>query len=199
MKTKKSNKYLIIVLAVVFALLISITYIQIFVKIFEAEEEIKEVKGFVILSNAFNDGESIPTKYTCDGDDISPPLYWKGFPNKTKTFVLIVEDTDAPRGTFTHWIMFNIPREVTRLKENIPKTGAVEGIGIQGKNDFGKIGYGGPCPPPNTLHRYIFKLYALDVKLNLSAGASKVEVLNAMRGHVLAIAKLTGIYIRRGI
>jgi hypothetical protein len=198
MKHKKDSKYLIIILAVVFALLIGIIYLQMFTKLFEEEVEVKQLEGFNLLSKAFKDKESIPTKYTCDGDDISPPLYWEGFPNETKTFVLIVEDPDAPLGVFTHWVIFNIPKDVTSLKENIPKIDVVKGVGIQGKNDFGKIGYGGPCPPLNEMHRYVFKLYALDTTLNLNAGATKGEVLKAMSGHVLAVAKLTGTYTRKG-
>ncbi len=147
------------------------------------------------LKSVFADGERIPVKYTCDGEDSSPPLSWEGQPEGVVSYVLIVEDPDAPMGTFTHWVIYNIPGELTSLPEGVPKKKETE-FGLQGVNDFRRIGYGGPCPPPGKPHRYFFKLYALDSTLDLPPGARKGEVLRAMEGHVLAQTQLMGIYGR---
>ncbi len=147
------------------------------------------------LKSVFANGERIPIKYTCDGEDISPPLTWEGQPEGVVSYVLIVEDPDAPMGTFTHWVMYNIPSKLTSLPEGVPKQGKTE-VGLQGINDFRRIGYGGPCPPPGKPHRYFFKLYALDSTLDLPPGARKRDVTKAMEGHVLAQAQLMGIYGR---
>ncbi|MEM3736837.1 MAG: YbhB/YbcL family Raf kinase inhibitor-like protein [Candidatus Bathyarchaeia archaeon] len=149
----------------------------------------------VITSRAFKNNESIPSQYTCDGKDVSPPLCWSGAPQGTKTYALIVDDPDAPGGTFTHWVIFNIPSSESGLQENVPKTGKLPNGAIQGKNDFGRNGYGGPCPPSGT-HRYQFHLYALDTQLNLPPGATKQDLQRAMRGHILAKAELIGLYSR---
>jgi len=148
-----------------------------------------------LQSTAFKDGEMIPGKYTCDGANISPPLSWNALPAGTKSLVLICDDPDAPAGTWVHWVYYDIPPETTDLPENVaplqhPQTG-----GTQGKNDFRKIGYGGPCPPGGT-HRYYFKIYALDVMLVLPPGATKAEVLKAMEGHVVDKTALMGKYKR---
>jgi Raf kinase inhibitor-like YbhB/YbcL family protein len=146
-----------------------------------------------IISTAFNDGTVIPKRFTCDGENVSPSLKWSAFPAKTRTFALIADDPDAPRGTWVHWVIFNIPVTVNELQENFPhdKIGA-DGI-KQGKNDSGDIGYDGPCPPSGT-HRYFFKIYALDVELDLDAGCTKQDLLNAMEGHILAQGQLMGRY-----
>ena len=147
-------------------------------------------------SNAFKNGGIIPTVYTCDGADISPDLKWENFPENTKSFILIVEDPDAPIGIFTHWVVYDIPSTVNELPKNFPKVPEIDGI-KQGRNDFGRIGYGGPCPPPGPPHRYIFKIYALDTpSINLPAGATKSQVQSAMSKHVLAKGELLGIYGR---
>lgn len=149
-----------------------------------------------ILSSAFTDGNTIPAKYTCDGQNISPPLEWKDVPMGTKTFALISDDPDAPSGTWVHWVAYNIPSGVTKLDENVrPEKEFSNGM-RQGSNDWPKIGYGGPCPPGGT-HRYYFKLYALDIVLDSKSGATKAQILNAMKGHVLAEAKLMGNYSRQ--
>jgi len=148
-----------------------------------------------IKSAAFVPGGKIPWKYTCDGMDISPPLTWTSGPEGTKAFALICDDPDAPMGTWVHWVLFNLPANITELRENVPPERELEGGAKQGMNDFRKIGYGGPCPPGGT-HRYFFKLYALDVEINLEAGATKEELLNAMEGHILAEAQLMGRYER---
>ena len=149
-----------------------------------------------ISSPAFQDGERIPAKYTCQGQDISPPLKWNRVPNETQSLALILDDPDAPSGVFTHWVIFNLPPDSRELPEAVPAASQLPSGALQGKNDFGKIGYGGPCPPPGYPHRYRFTLYALDRQLDLKAGSSKKQVLNAMEGHILAQGQLTGTYQR---
>lgn len=149
-----------------------------------------------ITSSAFNEGNPIPKKYTCDGEDVSPPLAWSGVPAGAKSLALIVDDPDAPVGTWTHWVIFNLPPTLNGLSEGIAKTPQVEGGAVQGNNDFRRPGYGGPCPPRGKTHRYFFKLYALDTSLALKAGSSKAEVEKAMRGHILAQGQLIGAYSR---
>jgi len=148
-----------------------------------------------ITSPAFSEGNPIPKKYTCDAEDISPPLAWSGVPAGATSLALIADDPDAPVGTWVHWVIFNLPPTLTGLIEGIAKTPTVEG-GQQGNNDFRKTGYGGPCPPRGKSHRYFFKLYALDQELKLPSGASKADLENAMKGHVLAMGQLMGKYGR---
>ncbi len=149
---------------------------------------------FSLTSQVFQQGGTIPAKYTCDGKDVSPPLSWEMVPDGAKSLALIVDDPDAPGGIFTHWVLFNLPAASRSLPEGVPKLDRLDGGGIQGKNDFGKKGYNGPCPP--RLHTYRFILYTLDSELNLKPGASRQEVLKAMEGHVLAKAELDGKYGR---
>jgi Raf kinase inhibitor-like YbhB/YbcL family protein len=150
-----------------------------------------------ISSTAFLEEDSIPSKYTCEGQDISPPLAWGEPPEGTQSFALIVDDPDAPGGMFTHWVIFNVPSDYRELPEAVPTQDRLSSGALQGKNDFGRIGYGGPCPPPGHPHRYRFTLYALDQSLDLKAGISKKrQVLNAMQGRILAQGQLTGIYER---
>jgi Raf kinase inhibitor-like YbhB/YbcL family protein len=151
---------------------------------------------FAISSTSFKNGGDIPKKYTCDGADISPELSWTGVPAGTQSFVLIADDPDAPAGTWTHWVLFDLPPETTSLMEGVSKVDEVPSGGRQGRNDFRKIGYGGPCPPPGKPHRYFFKLYGLDKKLDLKPGAEKPEVEQAMQGHILAQAEWMGKYGR---
>ncbi|MBN1225027.1 MAG: YbhB/YbcL family Raf kinase inhibitor-like protein [Candidatus Aminicenantes bacterium] len=148
-----------------------------------------------IMSKAFNDSKEIPQKYTCDGDNVSPPLEWLNIPEETKTLALICDDPDAPMGTWVHWVIFNIPADADRLPEGIPPEYELDNGICQGMSDFKKVGYGGPCPPSGT-HRYFFKIYALDSKLDLPQGATKAHVMIAMEGHVLALAHLMGTYRR---
>lgn len=143
-----------------------------------------------ITSTAFKNGESIPKKYTCDGEDINPHLSWSGAPEKTKSFVLIFDDPDAPVGTWDHWLIFNIPATTTNIKENSSPQAEF------GKNSFGRTEHGGPCPPDKE-HRYFFKLYALDQMLTLSKGSTKKEIEDAMKGHILEKAQLIGKYDRK--
>ncbi|HEY81752.1 MAG TPA: YbhB/YbcL family Raf kinase inhibitor-like protein [Dehalococcoidia bacterium] len=161
------------------------------------EEPQKEVEMILsISSSAFEEGGKIPAKHTCEGQDISPALAWGEPPAGTQSFALIMDDPDAPGGVFTHWVLFNLPPISRNLPEGVPAQAQLPDGSFQGKNDFGKIGYGGPCPPPGRPHRYQFTLYALDQPLNLPAGASKKQVIQAMQGHILAQGRLTGTYQR---
>lgn len=149
----------------------------------------------VLESSAFKEGGDIPKQYGCKGADISPPLEWSGVPADAKSLALIVDDPDAPMGTWVHWVIFNIPANSTGLPEDVKPTNSLPDGATQGKNDFRNIGYGGPCPPGGT-HRYFFKLYALDTLLQLKAGISKPDLLNAMKGHIVAEGQLMGRYSR---
>ena len=149
-----------------------------------------------LTSPAFSEGGSIPARYTCDGEDVSPPLEWDGAPAEAKGLALVCGDPDAPAGDWVHWTVYDLPPSRTGLPEGVPPRDEIEGGGRQGRNDFRKIGYGGPCPPGGT-HRYVFTLYALDRMLGLRGGATKAEVRAALRGHVVAEGKLTGKYSRR--
>ncbi|MBD3331438.1 YbhB/YbcL family Raf kinase inhibitor-like protein [candidate division GN15 bacterium] len=147
--------------------------------------------AFTLKSTAFSNEETIPDKYTCQGNDISPPLQIEGVPENTKSMALIVDDPDAPNGTFTHWVLYNLNPETTELREAMPPDERVQGTSLQGMNDFNRVGYGGPCPPSGT-HRYYFKLYALDTELDLESKATKTDVESAIRNHVLAETQLMG-------
>ncbi|UCE97149.1 MAG: YbhB/YbcL family Raf kinase inhibitor-like protein [Dehalococcoidia bacterium] len=149
-----------------------------------------------ISSPTFNDGEKIPAKFTCDGQDISPQLDWSGIPKGTESLTLIVEDPDAPGGIFTHWMIFNISPDNKGLSEATPAMPKLPDGSLQVDNDFGRMGYGGPCPPPGKPHRYHFTLYALDRKLDLAIGSSRNQVLNGIKNQILAKGRLTGIYQR---
>ncbi len=149
-----------------------------------------------LTSSAFTEGAAIPKPYTGDGRDISPPLQWSDAPAGTKCFALICDDPDAPRGTWVHWILYNLPADQQELTEAVPTTATPADGAKQGKNDFGKVGYGGPAPPRGKPHRYFFKLYALDTLLDLREGATKQDVERAMKGHVLGEARLMGTYGR---
>lgn len=155
-----------------------------------------EVMALTIESSAFNDGDLMDAKYTCKGADISPRLNWDGAPEGTKSFALICDDPDAPFMTWVHWVIYDIPADVTSLPEACSKDETLSNGAKQGRNDFRKIGYGGPCPPPGGPHRYFFKLYALDTMLNLEPGKTKKELLDAMEGHILEEAQLIGKFKR---
>jgi Raf kinase inhibitor-like YbhB/YbcL family protein len=149
-----------------------------------------------LTSTAFETENSIPSKFSCEGRDVSPELSWSRPPAGTKSLALIMHDPDAPlEGGYTHWLVYNIPASVNHLPENVPNQDKLPGGGLQGKNDSGKYGYTGPCPPSGT-HRYYFRLYALDRELDSGAGASKAALEKAMEGHVLAKAELLGRYKR---
>jgi hypothetical protein len=148
------------------------------------------VADLTLTSSAFANGGRIPPRYACEGENISPPLRWSSPPDETRSLALIVQDPDAPVGTFTHWLGWGIDPEAGGLAEGEPAP-------VEGQNDFGEIGYGGPCPPPgHGPHRYVFLLYALDSELGLPEGASREQFTQALDGHVLARAELVGIYER---
>jgi Raf kinase inhibitor-like YbhB/YbcL family protein len=152
--------------------------------------------GLQIRSSAFKDGSVIPSEYTCSGVDISPPLAWSGAPSATRSFALIVEDPDAPSGTFVHWVVYNVSPNTTGLPENALKSTSAIQSTAQGVNDMGEAYYGGPCPPPGLPHHYHFRLFALDSPVDLKPGASASAVRTAIAGHVLASAQLVGTFGR---
>ncbi len=151
--------------------------------------------GFKLESPAFDHGGRIPRKYTCDGEEISPPLEWSGAPAGTRSFALICDDPDAPMGTWVHWVLYDLPSDTSSLPEGLPNQREFSNGAKSGKNSWGKYGYGGPCPP-SGVHRYFFRLYALDTKLGLEPGAGAGRLRRAMEGHVLAKAELMGKYGR---
>jgi Raf kinase inhibitor-like YbhB/YbcL family protein len=155
---------------------------------------------FELDSAAFTHLAPIPRLYTCDGADISPPLRWTdppaGPPPGTQALALVVDDPDAPRGVFTHWVVYDIPADVRELKEGIPDRNPLPAGAREGTNDFGNVGYGGPCPPPGPAHRYVFTLYGLDTRTGLPEGADKRQLLDAISGNVLDEVRLIGTYAR---
>jgi hypothetical protein len=151
--------------------------------------------SFMILSSAFNSGDSIPVLYTCDGDDISPPLLFSNVPAGTVGLAIVCDDPDAPGGTWTHWVLFNIPASTESLPAALPVDARLPDGSQQGLNSWGRTGYGGPCPPSGT-HRYFFRAYALDCVIELPSRARAEQVLRAMEGHVLMTAELMGTYSR---
>jgi len=184
------KKYLIILIAVVVFLFFFILYLN------KTEKNkfstiIINSNNMLIASSAFSSHQFIPSKYTCDGENINPPLEIKSIPQGAKSLVLIVDDPDAPGGTFLHWLVFNIDPHITRIEENsIPKGG------IEGRNSFGKLNYGGPCTPSGT-HRYFFKIYAIDTELNLPAGTNLETVEKAVQKHILEKTELIGLYKKK--
>ena len=153
-------------------------------------------QGFRLWSPAFGYGQAIPLRYTCDGENRSPPLAWQGVPAESQALVLYVFDPDAPVGTFIHWVAFDLPVSLTGLPEGVPKSPRALGFG-QAKNDFLRVGYDGPCPPRgHGPHRYFFRLFALDRSLGAHPGAPARAVLRAAEGHVLDVAEWMGVYGR---
>ncbi len=156
-------------------------------------DEGEKMMAMDLSSAAFEEGSEIPEKYTCEGADLSPPLSWSGVPEGTKSLALIVDDPDAPAGTWVHWVIFNISPDLTGLAEG------ASGVGVEGQNDFKKTSYGGPCPPAGSPHRYFFKLYALDTTLDLEEGITAKQLMETIRGqtdHTLGEAELMGTYQR---
>ena len=149
-----------------------------------------------VWSPKIKNGEKIPNIYTCKGKDISPPILWEDVPDKTESFALISSDPDAPMGTWIHWLIYDIPKNVRSLPEGIPQVLLLPDGSKQGKNDFGNIGYGGPCPPPGKYHRYFFKLYALDKDLSLPERLTEKELLAKIKKHIIEIAEFYGIFSR---
>jgi Raf kinase inhibitor-like YbhB/YbcL family protein len=147
-------------------------------------------------STAIRQGQPIPAVYTCDGEDRSPELAWSEIPASTRSFALIVDDPDAPRGTWVHWVLFNLPADAVELAAGVPAAPELPSGARQGVNDSGDVGYGGPCPPRGKPHRYFFRLHSLDCALNLPPGINRSDLDEAMAGHVLAEATLMGTYQR---
>ncbi len=152
--------------------------------------------AFKLTSSAFPAGAEISEQYTCKGADISPALEWNGAPSKTASFALIMDDPDAPAGTWVHWVIWNVPATAHSLPEGAPKQEQLDDGARQGRNSFHKTGYNGPCPPPGATHRYFFRLYALDAKIDLAANANRSALDAAMKGHVLAQAEYMGTFHR---
>ena len=148
--------------------------------------------AFELTSSAFKTGDPIPRRYTCEGEDLSPPLHWGVPPAATRSFVMIADDPDAPVGTWVHWVIYDLPLDLHGLAEGVPPKDRLPDGALQGLNDFKRVGYGGPCPPPGKPHRYYFRLYALDATLNLKSRATKAQVLDSCKGHVLAEVQLMG-------
>lgn len=153
--------------------------------------------SLTLTSAAFDSGETIPAEYTCDGANISPPLAWTDVPREAESLVLICDDPDSTNGPWSHWVIYDIPTERNGLKEDVPAEGRLPWGALQGRNDFGNVGYGGPCPsPPGATHHYYFRLYALDKELDIEAGATRIQVLNHMEGHILEQTELVGLFAR---
>lgn len=174
---------------------IAVTLLSAAIASFPAVQEIHaedtKMEKLHLTSQAFTHNGMIPPEYTCDGTDRNPPLTIRNIPAKSRSLALIVDDPDAPRGTWIHWVVWNIDPDTTEIPANSVPRGA-----LQGTNDFGKQSYGGPCPPSGT-HRYFFKLYALDISLSLKTGATKAQLEDAMKGHILEKVELLGLYRRR--
>ena len=152
--------------------------------------------AFELESGAFAAGKAIPKRYTCDAENVSPALRWKDTPAGTKAFALVADDPDAPAGTWTHWVLYDLPSTLNELGEKVAPDPTLANGAKHGLNDFKKTGYGGPCPPPGKPHRYFFRLYALDAPTGLAPRATKDAVLQATKGHVLGQAELMGTYQR---
>lgn len=152
--------------------------------------------AFAISTGAFRKGGEIPGRYTCTGTNLSPPLSWSGAPGGTRSLALIADDPDAPGGTWTHWVIWNIPAQSSGLPEGVPTDRELSNGARQGTNDFRRIGYGGPCPPPGRPHRYFFRVYSLDAVLEVKAGSNRSALEGGLKGHVLSQAEWMGTYRR---
>lgn len=161
------------------------------------EEVVPEEKQIWLKSPSFDSGDSIPEECTCDGSNISPTLTWQGVPTNTESIALIMEDPDSPSGNWVHWVIYNLPEDMTTLSSSVPKEQILFDDAQQGINSFLNVGYDGPCPPPGAVHRYYFRVYALDTDISLESGATKEELEDAMRGHILAEGELMGTYQRK--
>lgn len=154
------------------------------------------IPTLTVTSSAFQGNQAIPQKYTCDSSGLSPDLHWAGVPSGVKSLALIVDDPDAPNGTWVHWVIFNISPKLSGLPEGVPVAQTAQEIGLQGKNSSGNDGYNGPCPPKGNPHHYYFKVYALDTVLDLEPGSTKAQLEKSMTGHILAQGQLVGTYRR---
>ena len=172
-----------------------LTILFLFTDVSQCQQKGETKMSIQIISTAFTEGGMIPKIYTCEGKDISPPLTWSNLPDGTKSIALINDDPDAPMGTWVYWVVYNIPSSETGLKGGIPSEKVLTNGTKQGTTDFRRVGYGGPCPPSST-HRYFFKIYALDIMLELEPGVTKGQLLTAMEGHILGTCQLIGKYKR---
>jgi Raf kinase inhibitor-like YbhB/YbcL family protein len=152
--------------------------------------------AFTLTSPVIGPGQVIPKKYTCDGPDVSLPLAWSDPPAGTQSLALLADDPDAPVGDWVHWVLYDLPSRLRELPEGVPHDKTLPDASKQGKNDFGRLGYGGPCPPPGRSHRYVFTLYAVDRQLGLAPGATKAQLLTALKGHILGEAQWVARYGR---
>jgi Raf kinase inhibitor-like YbhB/YbcL family protein len=152
--------------------------------------------SFALHTTAFSNGGEIPRRYTCSGENISPALNWSGAPPRTRSLALICDDPDAPAGTWTHWLIWNLPAAVASLPEALPAQKSLDTGACQGTNDFGRIGYGGPCPPAGRPHRYFFRLFALDANLDLKPGSDRAEMESTMKPHIIGEAEWMGMFKR---
>ena len=176
-------------------MIVMILILMVFVSCSKSGEGAKKVAALEVKSTAFGHAMSMSDKYTCDDMDISPPLEWKNAPAGTKSFAIICETPDAPTGNWVQWVIYDIPAEMTNLPQSVAKTEQLDFGARQGKNDFDQLGYSGPCLPAGQ-HRFFFRVYALDGPTNLKAGAKKEELVEAMKGHILAEGSLMGVYGR---
>jgi Raf kinase inhibitor-like YbhB/YbcL family protein len=179
-----------------FKLVILIFLIAVFSGCIAGQKEENIMEKISISTDAFGAGDRIPDEYTCTGKNVSPAFSWSGVPANTKSLALIMDDPDAPGGTFVHWVLFNIPPETKNLSKGIAGNKTLADGSRHGKTDFDRMGYGGPCPPPGKPHRYYFRIYALDTKLDLQPAVTKTQIEKAMSGHILAKGEIIGIYAR---
>jgi len=180
----------------VFSVMIVMVFIlMMFVSCSRSGEDAKKGAALDVKSTAFGNAKSMSDKYTCDDVDVSPPLEWKNVPAGTKSFAIICETPDAPTGNWVQWVIYDIPADITSLPQSVAKTAQLDFGARQGKNDFDQLGYAGPCLPAGE-HRFFFRVYALDGPTNLKAGAKKEELVEAMKGHILAEGALMGVYGR---
>jgi len=188
----------LVLLIVVAAVVLAVVYYRKRAAERAAAEDLRPEGDFVVVCPSFGYGGTIPAEYTADGRDASPPLTWDGVPDGTVTFALLMEDTDAPLGTFVHWLMCEIPGKVRALPGDVPRTEIVVGSasGVQGNNSARRLGYSGPAPPPGKAHRYYFRLYALDTTIEMPGSFTRNQLRAAMKGHVLGEAVLMGRYQR---
>jgi Raf kinase inhibitor-like YbhB/YbcL family protein len=202
MKNKENKKFLIGF--GILTLIVAVILIFLFLQPFAPSQQISTIEKellngvttkFFVSSLSLKENESIPTKYTRDGDNLSPPLNWSGIPNETKSLAIIMYDPDAPSGVFYHWVLYNIPKNIDSIPEGIQKS-PITPYGYQGINSYNILGYDGPSPPKGSTHRYIFLVLALDTQLALGPNAYYSEVLSSIKGHVIAYAKLTCLYKR---
>jgi len=167
-----------------------LVFLQVFLFSYAIGQSVTEVKGLKLSSPAFENGGKIPRKYSCDGANVNPPLKIENAPSNAKSLAVVFDDIDAPRGTYVHWILWNLVPDAREIEEDSVPDGVVQGM-----NDFKKANYGGPCPPRRA-HKYVFKIYALDTLLNLNPNGTKKDLEKAMEGHIISQAQLTGFYQR---